>query len=113
MSYLNAMNATAGAGAGAGAGGGGKRRGSNVPMSVTGGQSVAGSLPGVSYGKDFEYLLQSQVEATNELANVAMLNCTLMGVAVIDLRPVHTFSPNSPSVNIACGKVIATTPVRN
>ena len=85
---------------------------SNAPMSVFGGASVAGSAQGVSYGKDFEYLLQSQVEATNELASVALLRCTLTGIAVIDLRSVHTFKPNSPSVNIACGKVIATTRVR-
>jgi hypothetical protein len=109
MSYLNALNAT---------GGSGKKR--NSIASVTGGAgagagSVLGggaSVPGVSYGKDFDYLLQSQVEATNELASVALLSCTLLGIAVIDLRAVHTFAPNSPSVNIACGKVVATTPVR-
>lgn len=90
-----------------------KRRGSNAVMSqVNGGMSVAGSVPGVSYGKDFEYLLQSQVEAANELSEVALLQLTLTGIAVIDLRSVHTFAPNSPSVNLACGKVVATTTVR-
>lgn len=86
----------AGAGAGAGA-------------SVLGGPG--GSGKGVAYGKDFDYLLQSQVEEANELSSVALLSCTLVGIAVIDLRSVHTFAPNSPCANIACGKVVATTPV--
>lgn len=98
-----------------------KRRGSNAVTSQIGnnnggggGASVAGgaSVPGVSYGKDFEYLLQSQVEAANELSEVALLQLVLTGIAVIDLRAVHTFAPNSPSVNLACGKVVATTTVR-
>lgn len=94
-----------------------KRRGSNAVSthmnSAGGGASVAGgaSVPGVSYGKDFEYLLQSQVEAANELSEVALLQLVLTGIAVIDLRAVHTFAPNSPSVNLACGKVVATTTV--
>ena len=111
---------TAGSHRSAAAGGGGgtvsggaasQRRGSVGVMSTAGGASVrAGS---VSYGKDFEYLLASQAEeAPHELADVAVVFCTLVGIAVIDLRAVHTFAPNSPSVNIACGKVIATTPVK-
>jgi len=94
-----------------------KRRGSNAVTSQVGGggggASVAGgaSVPGVSYGKDFEYLLQSQVEAANELSEVPLLQLVLTGIAVIDLRAVHTFAPNSPSVNLACGKVVATTTV--
>ena len=116
-----------GAGAGAGAGAGGdltastyasnKQRGAGGgagagPLySMNGAMSVSGSVPGVSYGKDFEYLLQSQVDATNELVNVPVLHLTLTGIAVIDLRSVHTIAPNSPSVNLACGKVVATTNV--
>ena len=111
---------TAGSHRSAAAGGGGgtvsggaasQRRGSVGVMSTAGGASVrAGS---VSYGKDFEYLLASQAEeAPHELADVAVVFCTLVGIAVIDLRAVHTFAPISPSVNIACGKVIATTPVK-
>ena len=94
----------------------GKRRGSSAAMSqLNGGASVSGSAVGangVSYGKDFEYLLQSQVDEANELSSVALLQLTLTGIAVIDLRSVHTFAPNSPSVNLACGKVVATTTVR-
>lgn len=113
MSYLNAVTATGGAGSS-------KKRGTG-PTSTAGGggggagASVAGggSVAGTAYGRDFNYLLQSQVEEANELAGVAVLSCTLLGVAVIDLRAVHTFAPNSPMVNIACGKVVATTPVRS
>ncbi|KAJ1441542.1 hypothetical protein B484DRAFT_442712 [Ochromonadaceae sp. CCMP2298] len=43
-----------------------------------------------------------------------VLQVTIVGVAVIDLIPAHTLSHNSPSVNIACGKVVATTqPLEN
>lgn len=97
----------------------GKRRGSSAAMSqLNGGASTSGSAAGtttngngVTYGKDFEYLLQSQVDEANELSGVALLQLTLTGIAVIDLRSVHTFAPNSPSVNLACGKVVATTTV--
>jgi hypothetical protein len=95
-------------------GGGGGRPGS---PSLQGALSVAGSERGgggggVSYGKDFEYLLQSQEEAANELANVPVLYVSLTDIAVIDLKSVHRLVPNSPSVNLACGKVVATTSVR-
>lgn len=105
-------NYSGGGGGGAPGSSSAKRRGSGAVMSqMNGAMSVAGSVPGVSYGKDFEYLLQSQVEAANELEDVALLHMTLTGIAVIDLRAVHTFAPNSPSVNLACGKVVATTTV--
>lgn len=93
-----------------GVGAGGPAAGGSI-AGISGAVSVSGSVPGVSYGKDFEYLLQSQVEAVDELANVAVLHMVLSGIAVIDLRAVHTFAPNSPSVNLACGKIVATTPV--
>ena len=83
------------------------------------GSTMNGAMPagaagrgGVSYGRDFDYLLQSQIEDSNELTNSPMLYLMLTGVAVVDLRSVHTFAPNSPSVNLACGKVVATTAVR-
>jgi hypothetical protein len=37
---------------------------------------------------------------------------SLTDIAVIDLKSVHRLVPNSPSVNLACGKVVATTSVR-
>lgn len=113
-SYANQSHTgTRGAGAGAGTGASAVGPGSITGVGgISGAISVAGSVPGVSYGKDFDYLLQSQVEAVNELANVPVLHMVLSGIAVIDLRAVHTFAPNSPSVNLACGKIVATTPVR-
>lgn len=112
QSYTNASVKRGGPGGTGGTVGGGAGASIAGAGGISGQISVAGSVPGVSYGKDFEYLLQSQVEAVNELANVAVLQMTLSGIAVIDLRAVHTFAPNSPSVNLACGKVVATTPVR-
>mmetsp|Transcript_13616 Transcript_13616/g.30519 ORF Transcript_13616/g.30519 Transcript_13616/m.30519 type:complete len:187 (+) Transcript_13616:12-572(+) len=76
--------------------GGGSVKGDGAPSAVA------------TYGRDFEYLLSTQ---DGDRPVPAPMVLTITGLACIDLTAAHNLVPNSPIVNLACGKVVATTKV--
>lgn len=93
----------------------GLNTGSTMSQPADGNSSILGTpsnMSSAAYTRNFDYLLQTQanVDVPDEIADA--LQVTVQGVAVIDLQPAHNFMPNSPCVNLACGKFVVTTEIR-
>lgn len=78
----------------------------NTPMAVS---SAPGSRP--PSGNKFEALIQEQASFKKDDVYGDILRFKISAISVIDLKPAHQFSKNSPYINIACGRFVSMTEV--
>lgn len=89
----------------------GSSNNNSVAGYVEGGGSTTSGMQASTLKVNTDYLLQSQASIALEKLNCPKVMLLITAIGAIDIAPAHSFAANSPFVNVACGKVVASTPV--